>query len=170
MSDSDAAEQWVTDRTTFQRVYDVLVGTRSFLSANEFAERAACSDAGARQALEQLTEMGIGERQEGRPVTYRRNDSYVRWKRIETLVTEHTAEELQARVDDLLEEDAAFQERFGVPSPEAVVTDDLPADEHEALHEHWAALNDWRTVRRDIRLLRQAVQRADEHVGGTVQA
>lgn len=164
MSDTSAAGRWREDRTTFQRVYDVLVGSRAFLTAQEFAERAGCSETGAREALDQLSEMGIAERQEGRPASYRRNDSYLRWKRIESLAREHSPEELRERVDELIAEDEAFQEQYGVPDLDAVATADLPVDDHDALHERWADLSEWRTVRRDIRVLRRAVERADARV------
>lgn len=170
MSDTTAGGRWQEIRTTFQRVYDLLLGTQAFLTAREFAERADCSETGARQALEQLSEMGVAERREGRPASYRRNDSYLAWKRIESLAREHDAEELRDRVDDLIEEDEAFQERYGVPAPDLVSTDDLPVDDHERLHDRWEDLGEWRTVRRDIRLLRRAVERADARTEGGVRA
>ena len=59
MSDMSAADRWQDERTTFQRVYDVLVGSHSFLTAQGFADRAECSETAARNALEQLAEMGV---------------------------------------------------------------------------------------------------------------
>lgn len=170
MSDPDAAARWQDDRTTFQRLYDVLVGSQSFRTAQEFAERAACSETAARGALEQLSEMGIAERRDGRPAGYRRNGSYLRWKRVEALAGEHGAEELQDRLEDLLAEDAAFQEEYGVPEPDAVSTADLPVDDHDGLHERWEDLSEWRTVRRDVRILRRAVERARAHVDDAMHA
>lgn len=164
MSDPTPEDRWREDRTTFQRVYDALVGTNSFLAAGEYAERAACSENAARQALDQLAEMGIAERRDGRPATYRRNAAYLAWKRVESLAREENTETLRRRIDDLTEEDAAFQDKYGVPEPDAVSTDDLPVDDHEALHERWSDLGQWRTVRRDIRVLRRAVERAERGV------
>jgi hypothetical protein len=160
MSETPARDGWTEERTTFQRVYDLLVGTREFLSAAAFAERADCSETAARGSLDQLTEMGIALRREGRPATYRRNDSYFEWKRVESLAREHAPEELRARVDDLVDREAAFRERYGVPDPDAVTNADLP-DDHAALEDRWDDLREWRTVRRDVRILREAVQRAD---------
>jgi len=170
MTPANEADRWQGDRTTFQRVYDVLVATREFLTAPEFAERADCSENGARRALEQLAEMGIASRRDARPARYRRNDSYVTWRRVESLAHEYTAEELRERIAELIGDDGAFQEAYGVPDPEAVSTDDLPVDDHEALHERWEDLQEWRTVRRDIRLLRRAVQRAESPVDGAALA
>ncbi len=160
MSNTSAGDRWQKDRTTFQRVYDLLVGTQSFLPAQEFAERADCSETAARNALEQLAEMGIAQRRDGRPARYQRNESYLRWKRIESLTREHGLDELQDRLNTLIEADKTFQEKYGVPEPDAVSSADLPLNDHEAIHDRWEGLSEWRTVRRDIRLFRQAIDRA----------
>ena len=170
MSDTSAADRWQDNRTTFQRVYDIVVESQSFLTAQEFADRAACSETAARDALEQLAEMGVAERRDGRPARYRRNDSYFRWKRVESLAGEHSPDELQDQLDDLIAEDEAFQDEYGVPDPDAVSTADLPVDDHDAVHERWEDLSEWRTVRRDIKLLRQAVERAHGRVDDDVHA
>ena len=171
MSDASAADRWQDDRTTFQRVYDVLVGSQSFLTAQEFADRAACSETAARDTLEQLAEMGVAERRDGRPARYRRNDSYFQWKRVESLAREYGPDELRDRLDDLIAEDEAFQDEYGVPDPDAVSTAaDLPVDDHDAVHERWEDLSGWRTVRRDIKLLRRAVERAHGRVDDGVHA
>lgn len=164
MNDPSVSARWQDERTTFQRVYDVLVGAQSFLTVQEFADRAACSDTAARNALEQLAEMGVAEQQNGRPARYRRNDSYFRWKRIESLAREHNPDELQERLDDLIAEDNAFQDEYGVPDPDAVSTVDLTVEEHDTFQKRWEDLSQWRTVRRDIRLVRRAVHRATSRV------
>jgi len=170
MSDTSAADRWRDDRTTFQRVYDVLVGTQSFLTAQEFAGRAECSETAARNALEQLAEMGVADRRDGRPARYRRNESYFRWKRVESLAREHSPDELRERLDDLIATDEEFQAEYGVPDPAAVSTADLPVDAHDALHARWEGLREWRTVRRDIRLLRRAVERTRSSADDGVHA
>lgn len=170
MSDSSDADGWRTDRTTFQRVYDAALGLESFSTAAEVAEIAECSDSGAREALAQLVEMGIVERRDGRPAAYRRNDAYLTWKRVEELAREHDAESLRQRVDELIAEDEAFQDRYDVPDPDAVSMEDLPVDDHDALHDRWEALSEWRTVRRDVRVLRRAVRRAESQQGDGMQA
>ncbi|WP_458187404.1 DUF7342 family protein [Haladaptatus sp. NG-WS-4] len=167
---ANTREQWQADRTTFQRVYDILVGTYDPASAHQFAEWADCSENGARQALGQLTEMGIAERTDTRPVTYQRNPSYFRWKRVEQLAREHSPSDLRARIDDLIEDDQAYQAEYGVPDPDAVVTPDDAGEEHETVHERWDDLTEWRAIRRDIALLKRAVQRAEFTTDDRVQA
>jgi len=164
MDDASATDRWHEDRTSFQRVYDGLVGSQTFLTAQEFANRADCSERAARNALKQLSEVLIAERQDGRPVRYRRNESYVRWKRAESLAREYSPEELKERIDELITEDEAFQEQYAVPHPEAVITTGLPVDAHEDVCDRREDLSEWRTVRRDIRILRRAVERAERYV------
>lgn len=170
MSDSGSAEGWQADRTTFQRVYDVIVGSQTFEGARAYAERAECSETGARQALEQLVEMGIAERRDGRPARYRRNDSYVRWRRVESLAREHSPEALRDRVEALITEDEAFQDEYGVPDPGSVSTGDISVDDHEGLEERWADVSEWRTIRRDITVLRRAVDRAEARLDDAARA
>jgi predicted ArsR family transcriptional regulator len=169
MDRGDAGDRWHEERTTFQRVYDLLIGTDEFLSASEFAERAECSPGGARSALDQLVEMGIAERHDGRPAGYRRNEAYFRWKRVESLAREHSPSELRQRLDDLAAAEESYRERYGVPTPEAVTTADLEVDDHDAAHERLDDLREWRTVRRDIEILRRAVERAETSVGDGVR-
>lgn len=164
------AKQWDRDRTVFQRVYDVLVGTTDSVSAQQFAEWANCSENGARQALDQLVEMGIAEQTEARPSLYQRNPSYFRWKRIETLAHEHSAGELRARLEELMQTDRELQEKYGVPDPDAVVVSDDSPKDHETVHERWDDLTEWRTIRRDITLLKRAVQRIESSNDGRVQS
>lgn len=163
------SERWSGDRTTFQRVYDVLVGTTDPAAAGQFAEWADCSENGARRALEQLVEMGIAARSNERPALYRRNPSYFRWKRVETLARDHSISELRARLEELIETDRELQEKYGVPDPDAVVADESIED-HETLHDRWDDLTEWRTIRRDVTLLQRAVRRAESSTDGQIRA
>ncbi|MYL15326.1 DUF7342 family protein [Halorubrum distributum] len=159
--DSEARRRWNHDRTTFQRVYDVITGVTDYASANDIADRADCSTDGARNALTQLAEMGIADRRGSRPAEYRRNKSYFEWKRVETLADEHSPAELRERLDDLLEEDADLQGSFGVPDPDAATVARIEGGDHAAVHDRLDSLSRWRTVRHDIELLQRAVSRAD---------
>nr|WP_233255312.1 hypothetical protein [Haloplanus rallus] len=104
--------------------------------------------------------MGIIDKRGTRPVEYRRNESYFQWKRVERLADEHTYAELRERLDQLLEEDADLQRSFDVPTPDSVEVARIENGEHAAVHDRLESLSRWRTVRRDIELLQQAVSRA----------
>ena len=102
--DNTARESWDAERTTFQRVYDVLVGVHEATSVAQFARWTDCSETGARSPLEQLTEMGSHSVvRVGRPNTDA--TTRFRWRRIEALAREHTFEELRRSVEDLVERD-----------------------------------------------------------------
>lgn len=159
--DGDARTRWREERTTFQRVYDVITGTTDFATAKTIGERADCSTDGARAALSQLVEMGIVERRGDRPAEYRRNESYLRWKRIEALAREHSAAELREEVNALLEEDRSFQKRFDAPDPDAISPAVFEGVDHEEIHDQWEALTRWRSVREDLEILQQAIHRAE---------
>lgn len=159
----DAREQWTAERTTFQRVYDVVMGTEEYTIASDIADRAACSTTGARDALSQLVEMGVVEAHGDRPTEYRRNESYRRWKRIERLARERTAAELREELDALIEEDESLEERFDAPDPDAVSPAVFEDRDHEAVHDCWEALSRWRTVREDLGVIQRAIHRAERN-------
>lgn len=164
-NDGNSRRRWREGRTTFQRVYDVITGTTDYASASDVADAADCSDDGARDALAQLVEMGVAEKRDGRPATYRRNDSYFRWKRVEALATDNSVAELRERIDDLTAEDESFRSRFGAPDPDSVPPSTFEAHDHEEIHDRWEALARWRTVRRDLTVLQRAAHRAERRGG-----
>lgn len=158
LSDTTTARrQWCEERTTFQRVYDVLTGLTEYKRVDAIAERAECSADGARNALTQLLEMGIATQRGNRPAEFRRNDSYFRWKQIETLADEHSLPELRQRLTELIDEDAQLQDQFAVPEPNSVPSMRLSDSDHGTLHEQLESLSRWRTVRYDIELLQDAI-------------
>lgn len=158
--DTGAVAQWVDERTAFQRVSDVLVGTTTPVPAATVAERAACSETAARDALARLVETGVAERHEGDPTTYRRDDSSLTRERIERLATETSPERLQSRLAALTARDRELRSRFDAPSPDAVEPPEASVADHEVIEERWKALSEWATVRRDVRVLQRAVDHA----------
>ncbi|GGL36348.1 hypothetical protein GCM10009037_19910 [Halarchaeum grantii] len=160
--DGEARSRWTDERTTFQRVYDIVTTLSTYETVSEIAEQASCSTDGARDALSQLDEMGIVETRGSRPVEYRRNEAYFRWKRIEDLARDYTPSELRAQIDDLIQEDDTLQERFDAPSPDAVSPHEFEDVDHETIHDRWDALSRWRSIRHDIEVLQQAAHRAEQ--------
>ncbi|MFC5368601.1 DUF7342 family protein [Salinirubrum litoreum] len=154
-SPPESTEHATDDRTVFERVYDVITTTTTPTPVSTIAERADCSETGARRVLTQLVELGIATEQGTRPVEYRRNESYFEWKRIEALATDHSESALRERFESLQTDDEQYQAEFGVPSPDAVTAQTGPDDAEV----RWEALRDWQTVRRDIRLVRRALDR-----------
>lgn len=170
MERDSGESEWEANRTTFQRIYDVLVGVHSFESADVIAESANCSETAARNALRQLVEMGIAVKRDGRPETYKRNDSYFEWKRIESIVAEYSIEEINSRIQELMDEDRSYQEDYSVPAPELVSSSDLPMDDPAAYESHFDALSHWKTIRRDIGILQRAVTQAESDSNSPLEA
>lgn len=88
---------------------------------------------------------------EDRPATYRRNESYFEWKRTNELRERLDADERRERIERLAAADAEYRERYDADDPTGV--DALEEMPDEKLHEVWDDLNEWRTVRRELRLL-----------------
>lgn len=154
-SPSESTGASTDDRTVFERVYDVVTATTTPTPVSVIAQSADCSETGARRILRQLVELGIATERGTRPVEYRRNESYFEWKRIEALASDHSESTLRDRFETLRTEDEEYQAEFGVPSPETVTDEMGPQDPEE----RWQTLRDWETVRRDIRLVRRALDR-----------
>lgn len=155
----ESRERWVDERTTFQRVYDVVTTLTESATAAAVAERADCSETGARNALSRLVELGVATRDDGRPAAYRRNESYFEWRRVDRLAGEHSPAALRERLDELLARDEDLRETYGVPTPDAVT--ETPTD-HGEIHDLQDDLSEWRTLRRDLRVLQRAIRQAEE--------
>jgi flagellar basal body rod protein FlgC len=138
-------------------------GLGEYTQVREIAKHADCSTDGARDALRQLVEMGVVETRGSRPVEYRRNAAYFRWKRIETLASEHTPDELKTKIDTLVTEDASFQDQFDATDPDAITPALLEDRSHEAVHETLETVARWRTIRDDLTVLRRAAYRAAQN-------
>lgn len=138
-----------------------MTGVTDYATAGDVADRAECSDDGARGVLAKLVEMRIVEKRDGRPAEYRRNDSYFQWKRIEELARENSAAALRSQIDELVKKDGAFQERFDAPGPDSISPTEFETTDHDEIHDLWEALSRWRTVRHDIEILQQAAYRAE---------
>jgi hypothetical protein len=157
--DGERSERWTEERTTFQRVYDVVTTLSEGTTAAAVAERADCSETGARDALGRLVELGVSTRSDGRPVTYRRNESYFEWRRVERLAREHSAVDLRARLDELMARESDLRDEYGVPSPDAVTA--TPTD-HDDIHALRDDLTEWRSIQQDVRVVQRALQRVEE--------
>lgn len=149
-------EQWVENRDTRQRIKEVIVGIRDPTPVAQIAEQAQCSANAARKHLKELAELGVARMWTGQRTQYARNNEYFRWRRANELATEHTDEELLDRLQSLEASDSEFQEKFGVPTPDAVP---FPEDaEHETIHERWEAANEWASIRHDTGIYQDAIR------------
>lgn len=162
---ANVRRQWTEHTDTFERVYDVVLGTKNPTSYVEIAESAECSQNAAKKHLDRLVGMGIVRAdRDTRPVRYARNEGYLEWQEANRIAEELTVEEIISRVERLERERAAFEERFRTSDPAEV--DVFEHAEHDRIHEVLEDVSEWRTVIRDVRLhnLARRIAHNDGHV------
>jgi hypothetical protein len=95
---------------------------------------------------------------DGRPVRYERNDGYLEWQEASRIADELPPDEIVARVRRLEERRDEFVDRFGTTDPSSVTV--FERDDHGAIHERMAAVSEWQSTVRDVRLYELARQLA----------
>jgi len=95
------------------------------------------------------------------PVTYERNDSYLRWRRVQRLQQEYTAEELLDQLRTATETADSAATEFDAAAPDEVSITDYAAATDQSVDKVWERLTAWRTARRRIDLLERAITAAD---------
>lgn len=157
---TDPGQRWQSGTDTFDRVYDVLLGTTQPTSSADIAERADCSPNAAKKHLDRLVEMGIARVDDGAtPIRYQRDEAYLEWQEASRIARELTTEEIVDRVAELEAEREAHEERFDAEDPATVSA--LDGDDHRAVHERMSALGEWQAVLRDVRIYELARQLSD---------
>lgn len=155
-------EEWRAETTPFERVYEVLEGTREGQSAAAIAERALVSEPTARRHLNSLVETGFAEtEQEGRTTLYRRDDDRVLTTRIRELRAETDREELIEGIERMKTEIEAYRDRYDAVSPEELARNLSGGDS-----EGWADVTAWKTTRRNLAVAEAALayDEASEHL------
>lgn len=166
--DADAVEaereRWDRDSSTRDRVYETVIQLFEPASADEIAERARCSEGAARDHLEWFEARGIVESIDGRPKRYRRNDAYFEWARANELRRAHTDAELERDLRALVTAERSYRDQYEVGGPDQV--DALEAGAYDDIEAVWEDIANWKTVRRDIRVIERA-RKDREAVDGT---
>lgn len=134
-----------------ERVFDVVLQLREPTTVAVVAERADCDTETAREYLRWFAEMGIVREHSGRPVQYERNESYLRWRRIESIRQVYSRAEIVDRLRDAVEAVTEYREQFDADSPAAVSLADAP--DGETVERRWRALSEWQTLERRVELL-----------------
>lgn len=162
-------ERWDAGKTVKERVYETALGLREPTTVAEVADRTGCAEESARTHLAWFADMGLVERVgDGRPARYRRNEAYFEWKRADRLRRELSAGELVDRRDRLVERDRDYQERYGVPSPNEVSAfDRAESGDTDVVESVWTDVNDWLTVREELRVVEQAQRLQRDHPSAT---
>lgn len=161
-----AAVEWADQRTgesTRDRVYAVAIQLYESTRVAAVAENADVSKETAREYLKWFTEIGVVTQDGESPDQFSRNEAYFEWRRIQQL-QELSTEELERRLDQLVEKERTYGDRYDADGPERV--DALEHAAYADIDSVWMDLQEWRTVRRRIRDLEQARR----YQNGTEQA
>jgi predicted ArsR family transcriptional regulator len=147
----DSPEEVLKGGPTRERVLDVVLQLREPTAVSTIAERADCDTETARDYLEWFTEMGVVREHAGRPVQYERNDSFLRWRRIESIRQEYTQPEIVELLQETVDAAARYREQFDADTPDQVSLAD--ATDEETVAERWEALSEWQTLETRAELL-----------------
>ena len=158
-------EELVRGDRTRDDFLDAILELDSPSTASEVAELAGHGVDAAREYLEWFDRMGIVKQVTDSPATYQRNQAYLNWRRVQRLRDQYTSGKLLDFLNTETERDEAYAEQFGVSAPEAVSLTNAAADTGRSVEDVWEAVSAWKTTRRRITLLEQALATgAGDHV------
>lgn len=159
--DKAVTEEWKTQTTAFQRIHTVLKNTYEPHTTGEIADAAATTKPTVRKHVEPLVEAGmVVERRRGNAVEYVWNQTQRRINRIAELADEHSSAELDGKIRRAKERIAAFEDEYGVESPNELA-EVLDPDNDAG----WDDLATWRTLEDDLHRLEAAQSMAEYLVG-----
>lgn len=165
----DTPEEVLKDQPTRERMLDVILQLRAPTRVSEIADRADCDTETARDYLEWFTSMGMTREIAGRPVRYERNDSYLRWRRVEQIREQYSEDEIVAELKHTIEALEEYRDRFDADSPNKVSLVDESRE--TTVEETWDTISDWKTLEKRAELLDTARRNRNTSSGvGTVDA
>jgi len=92
------------------------------------------------------------------PATYRRNQAYLDWRRVQRIREEHPPDRLVELLEVETERAAEYADRFDAESPDCVSITAHASATDRSVEAVWEDLSTWRTARRRIDLLERALQ------------
>jgi len=159
-------EELVSGDRTRDDFFDAVLGLDSPATAGEIADFAGHGVDAAREYLEWFERMGIVTQVTTSPVTYERNQEYLNWRRVQQLRNQYDDEELLSFLEDAVERDESFAEKFDVESPDTVAITAYATDTDRSVEAVWREVSAWKTTRRRISLLERALQTDSEGAAG----
>jgi len=160
----ESPDEALTGGPTRERMLDVVVQLREPTKVSTVATRAGCDTETARDYLQWFAEMGMVRELSGRPVQYERNDSYLRWRRIEQIRQRYSETQIVARLKETLEVATKYRAYFDADSPDDVSLIDESYE--EPLEDVWETVSNWKSLEERAELL-DAARREDTSGGHT---
>ena len=158
-------DEWKAETSPGERVRTVMKRAYDPQSVGEIAERALTSETTARKHLEMLSEDGFVAAvspADARGTWYKRAPRSLVVERAEQILRSVSVEALSARIAELRETVKEFEAQTGAESPQAAAVADAELDA--------AAMTEWQTAHRNLKLARAALALADatEAVGDEI--
>jgi len=141
---------------------DAVLGLDAPATAGDVADRAGHGVDAAREYLEWFERLGIVTQVTESPATYERNQEYLNWRRVQTLRTEYTTDELLDHLQTEADRVEKFKSEFAATSPDNVSIASHAAKTDRPIEEVWERLSAWRTARRRMSLLERALTTASD--------
>lgn len=159
-------EEVVRGNRTRDDFFDAVLGLHSPATASEVADRAGHGVDAAREYLEWFERMGIVTRVSDSPATYRRNQEYLNWRRVQRLREQYTTDDLLTLLQKETDRDDEFAGEFDADSPDAVGIAAYASDTGRSVENVWEDVSAWKTTRRRITLLERALQAGSDDKAG----
>ncbi|AUX09328.1 hypothetical protein AArcSl_1700 [Halalkaliarchaeum desulfuricum] len=159
-------EELVSGDRTRDDFFDAVLGLDSPSTAGEVADLAGHGVDAAREYLEWFERMGVVTRVTDSPATYERNQEYLNWRRVQRLRNQFDDDQLVDFLEDAVEKDGSFAEKFDVESPDTVAITAHAADTDRSVEAVWREVSEWKTTRRRISLLERALQTDSDGTAG----
>ena len=150
-------EEWEAPSERFEgtsikeRMVDVIVQIRDPTTVSTIADRVGCDVETARNYLEWFNDLGLVRKHSGRPVRYARNESFLRWRRIERIRTTYSDNEIVDELQSVMDTIQEYQNRFSAEAPAHVSLRKVSTD--STVEDVWEALSEWHTLERRAELL-----------------
>ncbi|AGB38921.1 DUF7342 family protein [Natronococcus occultus] len=141
--DSRVVENPFVAGSVAEQLYDLLARTETPLTEAEFARRLARDRGTVAETLESFVELGIVTERAESPPTYVRNDAQFPGDAAATLARERSLEDLESRMDELVDRVWRYQRRYDAETPLEVDVTSANVTE--------ADLADWEAARAELR-------------------
>lgn len=151
------SEELVRGNRTRDDFFDTVLGLDGPATVSEVADRAGHGRDAAREYLQWFERMGIVTQVSASPATYRRNQEYLNWRRVQRLHNQYAPDELLDYLSAEAARDEDYTETFGVDAPDAVSITTHAAETGRSVEDVWEELSAWKTTRRRIALLERAL-------------
>jgi predicted transcriptional regulator len=140
------------------RVYRIALELTDPTRVAEVADRAKCSANTARRHLKRLAEIGLLTCVTENPATFKRNEAYFEWRRLNRLA-ELSEQEYKSRLGELLAENEDYKQTYDVEKPDNI--DPLEYAEYGDPEQVWLDITHWEAVRQEIHDLRRVNHDSD---------